>query len=306
MGLEAPDDAAVYSLGDGRLLVASVDFFTPVVDDPEDFGAIAAANALSDLYAMGATPAFALSVLAVPVATLSMDVVAGILRGAAATCDEAGIVIAGGHSIDDNEPKFGLVALGFASSDRVYRKAGAIPGDAVVLGKALGTGIISTALKRDGADAPAVRAAVRSMRQLNREAVALLEGHDVHALTDVTGFGLLGHLSEICSASEVSARVFGSAPRFLPEALDLAEAGFVPGGTERNRAAIEPLTGWEPGIPDALRTVLCDAQTSGGLLACVPKHEASELAAEWESAGYAASIVGVIEEPSKPMLIVEE
>jgi len=183
---------------------------------------------------------------------------------------------------------------------------GAIPGDAVVLGKALGTGIISTALKRDGADAPAVRAAVRSMRQLNREAVALLEGHDVHALTDVTGFGLLGHLSEICSASEVSARVFGSAPRFLPEAIDLAEAGFVPGGTERNRAAIEPLTGWEPGIPDALRTVLCDAQTSGGLLACVPKHEASELAAEWESAGYAASIVGVIEEPSKPMLIVEE
>ena len=228
VGLEAPDDSAVYSLGNGRVLVASVDFFTPVVDDPEDFGAIAAANALSDLYAMGATPAFALSVLAVPVATLSMDVVAGILRGAAATCEEAGIVIAGGHSIDDNEPKFGLVALGFASSDRVYRKAGAIPGDAVVLGKALGTGIIATALKRDGADAPAVRAAVRSMRQLNRDAVVLLEGHDVHALTDVTGFGLLGHLGEICSASEVSARVFGSAPRFLPEALDLAEAGFVP------------------------------------------------------------------------------
>ena len=306
MGLEAPDDAAVYSLGDGRLLVASVDFFTPVVDDPEDFGAIAAANALSDLYAMGASPAFALSVLAVPAATLSLDVVAGILRGAAATCAEAGIVIAGGHSIDDNEPKFGLVALGFADSGRVYRKSGAVPGDAIVLGKALGTGIVATALKRDAADAPTVRAAVRSMRQLNREAAVLLQGHDVHALTDVTGFGLLGHLREVCSASGVSARVFASAPRLLPESLELAEAGFVPGGTERNRASIERATGWEPGIPEALRAVLCDAQTSGGLLACVPKHEGSELAAEWEAAGYAASVVGMIEEQSKPMLTVEE
>jgi selenide,water dikinase len=306
VGLEAPDDAAVYSLGDGRLLVASVDFFTPVVDDPEDFGAIAAANALSDLYAMGASPAFALSVLAVPAATLSLDVVAGILRGAAATCEEAGIVIAGGHSIDDNEPKFGLVAIGLADSGRLHRKSGALPGDAIVLGKALGTGIVATALKRDAADAPTVRAAVRSMRQLNREAVALLQGHDVHALTDVTGFGLLGHLREVCSASAVSARVFASAPRLLPESLELAEAGFVPGGTERNRASIESVTGWEPGISEALRTVLCDAQTSGGLLACVPRHEASELAAEWEGAGYAASVVGAIEESSKPMLIVEE
>jgi len=306
VGLETPDDAAVYSLGDGRLLVASVDFFTPVVDDAEDFGAIAAANALSDLYAMGATPAFALSVLAVPAATLPTDVVAGILRGAAATCEEAGIVIAGGHSIDDTEPKFGLVALGFADRERLYLKAGAQPGDAIVLGKALGTGVISTALKRDAADAPTVRAAVRSMRQLNREAAGLLHGHDVRALTDVTGFGLLGHLREICVASGVSAKIVASAARILPEALELAEAGFVPGGTERNRAAIESVTAWEPGISDSLRTMLCDAQTSGGLLACVPKHEGSELAAEWDAAGYAAAVVGTIEDESKPMLIVEE
>lgn len=305
VGLEVPDDAAVYALGGGRLLVASVDFFTPVVDDPEDFGAIAAANALSDLYAMGATPAFALSVLAVPIATLPGEVVSGILRGAAATCEEAGIVIAGGHSIDDHEPKFGLVALGFAESERVYRKSGALPGDAVVIGKALGTGIIATALKRDAADAPTVRAAVRSMRQLNREAAGLLQGHDVHALTDVTGFGLLGHLREVCAASGVSARVYASAARILPDALELAEAGFVPGGTRRNREAVESATGWEPGISEELRTLLCDAQTSGGLLACVPRHEASELAAEWEAAGYAASVVGVIEEQSKPLLIVE-
>ena len=296
----------MYSLGDGRLLVASLDFFTPVVDDAEDFGSIAAANALSDLYAMGATPFLALSILAVPAGTLPGDVVAGILRGAATTCEEAGIAIAGGHSIDDPEPKFGLVALGFAEQGRIYRKRGALPGDAIVLGKAIGTGIVTTALKRDATDAPTVRAAVRSMRQLNREAVLLLQGHDVHALTDVTGFGLLGHLAEVCGASGVSARVFASAARYLPDAAELAEAGFIPGGSERNRASIEPITGWEPGIPEALRVLLCDAQTSGGLLAFVPRHEASELAAEWEGAGYAASVVGQVEEPSKPMLIVEE
>ena len=306
MGLDAPDDAAVYALGDGRVLVASVDFFTPVVDDAEDFGAIAAANALSDLYAMGAVPAFALSVLAVPAATLPPEVVTGILRGAAVACDEAGIVIAGGHSIDDNEPKFGLVALGFADAERLYRKSGAQPGDAIVLGKALGTGIVATALKRDAADGPTVRAAVRSMRQLNRDAAGLLEGHEVHALTDVTGFGLLGHLREICAASNVSAHVMASAPRVLPDALELAATGFVPGGSARNREAIDKIAEWEPGLDERLRTLLCDAQTSGGLLACVPKHEASELAAEWEAAGYAASVVGRIVEPSQPILTVEE
>jgi selenide,water dikinase len=306
VGLETPDDAAVYELGDGRVLVASVDFFTPIVDDPDDFGAIAAANALSDLYAMGATPAFALSVLAVPAATLPLEVVAGILRGAAEVCAEAGIVIAGGHSIDDSEPKFGLVVLGFAERERLYLKAGARPGDAIVLGKALGTGIIATALKREAVDGPTMRAAVRSMRQLNHEAVLLLDGHEVHALTDVTGFGLLGHLREICVASNVSARVTASAPRLLPEALDLADKGFVPGGTQRNREAAEPVTGWEPGIAEGLRTVLCDAQTSGGLLACVPRHEASELAAEWDAAGYAAAVIGHIEDEARPILIVEE
>lgn len=306
VGLETPDDAAVYALGDGRVLVASLDFFTPLVDDAEDFGAIAAANALSDLYAMGATPAFALSVLAVPPATLPPEVVAGILRGASGTCAEAGIVIAGGHSIDDSEPKFGLVVLGFADRERVYLKSGARPGDAIVLGKALGTGIVTTALKRGAAEAPTVRAAVRSMRQLNREAVLLVEGHEVHALTDVTGFGFLGHLREVCEASGVAARVLATAPRYLPDAVELAEAGFVPGGTRRNRDAVESVTSWEPGLDESLRTLLCDAQTSGGLLAFVPRHEASELVAEWEGAGYAAALVGYVEDPAdRPLMIVE-
>lgn len=305
VGLEARDDAAVYSLDDDRVLVATVDFFTPLVDDAEDFGAIAAANALSDLYAMGAVPAFALSVLAVPSSKLPTEVIAGILRGAAEVCEEAGIVIAGGHSIDDEEPKFGLVALGFGSRARLYRRSGARPGDALVLGKALGTGVIATAIKNGAAPIPAVRAAVLSMRQLNRDAVGILAGHDVHAVTDVTGFGLLGHLRELCQASGVSARVEASSPRLLPDVCMLAEEGHVPGGTRRNRQSLARFVDWEPMIPDSLRTVLCDAQTSGGLLAAVPAHEAAELVGEWESAGYAASSIGHVEVAGPTLIVVE-
>ncbi len=296
----------MYALDDERLLVASVDFFTPVVDDAEDFGAIAAANALSDLYAMGAVPALALSILAVPPRTLPPEVIAGILRGASDKCTEAGIVIAGGHSIDDDEPKFGLVVIGFANREHLYRKAGAQPGDALVLGKALGTGVISTAIKNGTASIPAARAAVKSMLQLNREAANILAGHEVHAVTDVSGFGLLGHLREMCLASHVTARVYASAPRFLPDARELAEEGSIPGGTKRNRQSLARDADFEPTIPDVTRTLLCDAQTSGGLLAAVAQHEASELAAELESAGYAAAVVGYVEGISASRIVVEE
>jgi selenide,water dikinase len=305
IGLESPDDAAVYALDSDRALVATVDFFTPVVDDPEDFGAIAAANSLSDLYAMGARPAVALSILAVPATGFPHELTAGILRGAADVCTEAGIFIAGGHTIDDAEPKFGLVALGFVRPDRLQRKSGARPGDALVLGKALGTGIIATAIKRDAADQPVIRAAVRSMRQLNAEAAALAAGHEVHAMTDVTGFGLLGHLKEMCDASEVSATVFAGAPRLLPDAESLAEAGFVPGGTRRNRDDVALTVDWADDVPSTLRDILCDAQTSGGLLAAVPASDASELAAEWDAAGYAAAVIGQIDERGTATISVE-
>jgi selenide,water dikinase len=305
VGLEHPDDAAVYALEADRALVATVDFFAPLVDDPDDFGAIAAANALSDLYAMGARPLLALSLLGIPAGSLPAAAVAGILRGAADTCAEAGVVIAGGHSIDDPEPKFGLVALGLVHPNEIFRKSGALPGDSIVLGKALGTGVIATAIKRDLADVPAIRAAVRSMRQLNATAADLLEGHDVHALTDVSGFGLLGHLREMCDASSVSARVFAGAPRYLPDAEHLADAGCVPGGTRRNRDSIEPVTSWAEAVPEEVRTLLCDAQTSGGLLAAVASEDASELASEWESAGYAASVVGLFEFPGPDLIRVE-
>ena len=305
IGLESPDDAAVYALDSDRALVATVDFFTPVVDDPEDFGAIAAANSLSDLYAMGARPAVALSVLGVPATNFPHEVTAGILKGAAEVCSEAGIFIAGGHTIDDAEPKFGLVALGFVHPDRLLRKSGARPGDALVLGKALGTGIIATAIKRDAADQPIIRAAVRSMRQLNAEAAALAHGHEVHALTDVTGFGLIGHLRELCDASDVSARVFAGAPRLLPDAEALADAGFVPGGTRRNRDSVALVVDWADDVSSVLRDILCDAQTSGGLLAAVPASDASELATEWEAAGYAAAVIGHLEERGAATIVVE-
>ena len=305
VGLESPDDAAVYALDSNRALVATVDFFTPVVDDAEDFGAIATANSLSDIYAMGASPAFALSILAIPATGFPADVAREILVGAAGKCAEAGIFIAGGHSIDDDEPKFGLVALGFAHPDELWRKAGARPGDSLVLGKALGTGVVATALKRGAADQPAVRAAVRSMRQLNAEAAAVARGHEIHAMTDVTGFGLIGHLKEMCDASEVSARILAGAPRLLPDAESLAEEGFVPGGTRRNRDAVGLTVDWSEDVSSTMRDLLCDAQTSGGLLAALPASDASALVAEWEASGYASTVIGQVEARGTATIVVE-
>lgn len=277
-------------------MVASLDFFTPLVDGAEDFGAIAAANALSDLYAMRATPLFALNILAIPAGELPDEVVRGILDGASAVCAEAGIPIAGGHSIDDPEPKFGLVAIGLAHPGRLYRKSGARPGDALVLGKALGTGVITTGIKRDRASPEAAAAAIRSMRRLNRDAARTLEEFEVHAATDVTGFGLLGHLAEVCRASDVGAEVWAGAPALLPDAVELAASGCVPGGTDRNRRAVEREASWSDAVEEPLRIVLCDAQTSGGLLAAVPAEEGESLAARWREQEYEAAVVGRVRE----------
>lgn len=296
MGLEGPDDAAVYLLDDGEAIVASLDFFTPLVDDPADFGAIAAANALGDLYAMRARPLFALNILAVPSGTLSDETVGAILRGAADVCREAGIAVAGGHSIDDAEPKFGLVAIGLGDPDRLWRKGGARPGDALVLGKALGTGVLTTGLKQGVTDPDDLLVAVDSMRQLNRDAAAVLSDFEVHAATDVTGFGLLGHLLEMCRASDANARIRASAPKLLPGALRLAEEGCAPGGTARNRDAYEPHVEWDEAVPETLRTLLLDPQTSGGLLAAVPADEASATSSALVSAGYAAAVIGEVTE----------
>ncbi len=297
IGLDGPDDAAVYRLDDGTALVATLDFFTPLVDDAADFGAIAAANALSDLYAMRARPLFALNILAVPAGRLPPEVVGAILAGAGEVCREAGIPIAGGHSIDDPEPKFGLVALGSADPARLWRKAGARAGDALVLGKALGTGLVTTGLKRDVATSDHVAATVRSMRQLNREAARILGELDVHAATDVTGFGLLGHLMEMCRASGLDARVAASAPQLLPGARELADAACVSGGTQRNRSAFEPHIVWDEGVAEWQRLVLLDPQTSGGLLAALPAEQAALAVDRLAAAGYAAARIGEFTAP---------
>lgn len=287
-------------------MVATLDFFTPLVDDPGDFGAVAAANAFSDLYAMGARPLLALNILAVPAGELGEEVIGAILAGAAEVCEEAGAPMAGGHSIDDPEPKFGLVAIGQVHPDRMWRKSGARPGDRLVLGKALGTGVITTGIKSGAAPADVVEGVVASMRQLNAGAMEALRDHGPRAVTDVSGFGLMGHLREMAAASEVGARVRARSVPLLEGARELAEEGCVPGGSRRNRQSVEGLVAWDEDVEETLRVLLCDAQTSGGLLAAVPPERAEAVTEAWRRAGYRAAAIGeVTEAGATPLRVVD-
>jgi len=271
VGAETCDDAAVYRLTDTLALVLTVDYFTPIVDDPYVFGQIAAANSLSDVYAMGGRPIAMLSIVGFPRDRLPMAVLGEILRGGADKAREAGVSVVGGHSIDDAEPKIGYAAVGLVDPARIWRNVGARPGDALVLTKPLGTGIISTAIKQAKAPPAAVEAAQRTMATLNRAAAEAAASVPVHAATDVTGFGLLGHLREMTVGSRVAARVSAGRIPLLPDVLALAEAGLVPGGTRRNLKAIAAVVRWDPGIPEPRRLVIADAQTSGGLLVATPE-----------------------------------
>lgn len=281
------DDAAVYRISADRALVATVDFFTPIVDDPFDFGRIAAANALSDLYAMGARPLFALNIVGFPRDRLDENLLGEILRGGSEIAREAGIAVVGGHSVDDAEPKYGMCAIGEVHPDAIIRNSTARPGDVLVLTKPIGTGIIATAIKKEAAPPDAVRAAIASMTTLNRGASDAMREAGVHAATDVTGFGLLGHLRNMLRASGVGAHLHASAIPLLPHALELAQAGFVPGGTRRNLADIDVL--WDDAIPETLRLVIADAQTSGGLLIAVPHENLETLIQALDEAGTPAS-----------------
>jgi selenide,water dikinase len=288
------DDAAVYRLSAERAIVATVDFFTPIVDDAEAWGAIAAANALSDIYAMGGTPLFALNLVGWPRGKLPYELLGDVLKGAAEVCREAGCLMLGGHSVDDPEPKFGMCVIGEAHPDRIMTNASARPGDRLVLTKPLGTGILSTALKRGVIDETAVAPAVRSMRTLNDRAARVALRHGVRAATDVTGFGLLGHLGNILEGSGVGAEVsFGALP-LLPGALELARQGVVPGGTERNLEAAAQVE-WSGALGPAERHLAVDAQTSGGLLLAVPDAVVAGLVADLEREGTpAAAIIGTV------------
>jgi selenide,water dikinase len=262
------DDAAVFRLAPDRALVATADFFTPIVDDAATWGAIAAANALSDLYAMGATPLFALNLAAWPRDTLPLELLGEVLRGAGAVCAQAGCPVLGGHTIDDREPKFGLAVTGEAHPDRMLLNSAARPGDALVLTKPLGTGILATALKRGAIDETGMAEAVRSMTTLNDGAMRAALASGVRAATDVTGFGLLGHLGSMLRASGCAAELWLDAVPLLAGARALAEAGHVPGGTRRNLEAATAT--WADGCGETDRLLLADAQTSGGLLLAVP------------------------------------
>jgi len=278
VGPSTADDAGVYRVRDDLALVQTADFFTPIVDDPYDFGRIAATNAMSDVYAMGAEPITAINLVAFPLERLGDEVLREILRGGGDAASAAGVAVIGGHSIEDAEPKYGMAVTGLVHPDELLTNAGGRAGYALVFTKPLGAGAISTAVKRGLAGQEATAAAVAVMCELNRDAATAARAAGATALTDVTGFGLLGHLHELAAASGLAAEVHAGAVPAIPGVLDLLEAQeAVSGGSRRNREYSETFTSFEQDVPEARRRLVCDAMTSGGLLAAVPAQHAHEL-----------------------------
>jgi len=293
VGTESSDDAAVYRLNDSQAIVVTTDFFMPIVDDPTDFGRIAATNALSDIYAMGASPILALAVVGMPMNKLPLEIVQDILAGGAAVCAAAGIPIAGGHSIDAPEPIYGLVVVGVSHPQHIKRNVGAREGDVLILGKPLGIGVLSAAMKKGELDSEGYRQMVETATQLNAVGEALGKRDDVHALTDVTGFALLGHLLEICRGSGLSAELrFADLP-VLPAALMLAQAGYATGAATRNWTSYGAEVTLPAGMPEWQQKLLCDPQTSGGLLtACAPQSARAVLQLFRDAGFQQAAIIG--------------
>ncbi|HVX13694.1 MAG TPA: selenide, water dikinase SelD [Pirellulales bacterium] len=305
VGSSTADDAAVYRLNDDVALVLTTDFFTPIVDDPREFGQVAAANALSDVYAMGGTPTAALSIVGFP-DNLPPEVLVAILNGAAEKATEAGISIVGGHTIKSDEPIFGLAVVGTVRPDRVLTNAGAQVGDALVLTKPIGLGIITTAAKNGTDQLGAIREAIGVMVTLNRGAAEVLARFDVHALTDVTGFGLLGHLRNMTAASRVTAQIWLDRVPVLAAARQYVAAGIAPGGTRANWRFLADWVDYADGTSQEDQLLLSDAQTSGGLLAAVPADQAEELVRALSQAhSLAAAVVGRIEAPGNGRIAVK-
>ena len=298
------DDAAVYLVAPDRALVVTLDFFTPIVDDPYDFGRIGAANALSDVYAMGGTPLFALNLLSFPRELLSEGLAEEIVRGGADKAAEAGVPVLGGHSIDDPEPKYGMVAVGEVHPDEVLANDGARPGDLLVLTKPLGTGIVATAVKKGLCPASVLSAAVETMAQLNRDAAEAAQAAGVRAATDVTGYGLTGHLHTLLRASGASARIESARVPLLEGAVQLAEAGHIPGGTRRNLADAAGHVAYEGDVPAVLKLLLADAQTSGGLLIACPQDRVALLRREMVARNVRAAEIGRVEAGSGGRILV--
>ena len=286
-------------------MVQTVDFFTPIVDDPFQFGQIAAANSLSDIYAMGAKPTFALNIFAFPVGDIPNEVATLILKGGSDKAEEAGISILGGHSIDDKEPKYGLVVTGEVSESSLVKNSGAQPNDLLILTKPLGTGIISTAIKKDLVSKTIENEAVECMTTLNRYASQLMKQFEVHAATDVTGFGLLGHLAEMCKASGVSCEIEFNQTPFLNGVSDLANQGIIPMGTERNHKFVSRFSDFSDQLSSAQQMMIADAQTSGGLLIALPPEQANDFIEQFNlKSNFDAKIIGKFISPNSNSLYI--
>ena len=301
VGTETGDDAAVYRINDSQALILTVDFFPPITDDPFEFGEIAAANSLSDVYAMGGRPVVALNIVGFP-ASLDKDILGEILRGGYSKANEAGCLIAGGHTVDDPEPKYGLSVVGLVEPGKQVSNAGAKPGDALVLTKPLGTGIITTAAKQGTVEPDVMQGAVKTMATLNRAASEAMMKVGVNSATDITGFGLMGHLKSMVRGSGVTAEIRLAAVPVLPGARELLERGVAPGGTHRNLASVADTVDWGPALTDNDQLLLCDAQTSGGLLISVPEGRKDALLAELAAQGAAGVVVGSVTESSGGMI----
>jgi len=323
VGFDHADDAGVYRIGPDTALVQTVDFFTPMVDDPYTFGQIAATNALSDVYAMGGQPLTSLALVCFP-EKADLAILERILAGGLSKMIEAGCSVIGGHSVRDEEMKFGYSVTGLVDPDRVLTNGGAKPGDRLVFTKALGTGVISTAIKKKAAKQPWIDAAVGSMTTLNKKAAEVISGSVgpglqsgraeqssaanshfiIHAMTDVTGFGLIGHAREVALASNVSLRLYASRVPLLEGALECIRAGHIPGGLKANREFAECVVGYEDGVSEEMKTILFDPQTAGGLLISVGSEDAAELTRALVAAGVPAVEIGEVLGATKPLIVV--
>ena len=304
VGFDHADDAGVYQIAPDQALVQTVDFFTPIVDDPYTFGQIAATNALSDVYAMGGKPLTALALVCFP-DKADLEILERILAGGLSKMIEANCTVIGGHSIRDEETKFGYSVTGLIHPKKIYANQGAKPGDALILTKALGTGVISTAIKKGKAEQAWIDAAVQSMTTLNRQAADFIHENElrVNAMTDVTGFGLIGHAREMAVASHVSLRLYASRIPLLPGALECVRAGHIPGGLKNNRDFAECVVRYDDGISDEIKSLLYDPQTAGGLLMSVTTH-GNDLVSRLNSAGIPAAHIGQVLPPAKPLISV--
>jgi len=303
VGFDHADDAGVYQIAPDQALVQTVDFFTPIVDDPYAFGQIAATNALSDVYAMGGRPLTSLALVCFP-EKADLEILERILAGGLSKMIEAECTVIGGHSIRDEETKFGYAVTGMVHPKKILANAGAKPGDALILTKALGTGVISTAIKKGKAEQAWIDAAVQSMTTLNKQAANLIDekNYRVHAMTDITGFGLIGHAREMALAGNVALRLLSKEIPALPGALECIRAEFIPGGLNNNREFAECIVSYEASIDPELKTLLFDPQTAGGLLISIAETDSEEFVFDLQAAGVPASYIGNVTESQKPLI----